>query len=95
LTTLNRRFRVVPLHFHPAASRAASVATRQRVDQVIEEVTQADPRIALNFINIDGDEGGNEYFERGFNQVVVIEEGKFGIEFRDFVLSIRLFWLSD
>jgi hypothetical protein len=69
---------------------------RQCIDQVIEEITRADSRISLNFISIDGDEGCNNYFERGFNQVVGFAEGgKFGIEFRDFALSIRLFWLSD
>jgi hypothetical protein len=92
----DRRFRVVPLRLHPAPSGAASVATRQRVDQVIEKVTREDSRISLSFISVDGNEGYNEYFERGFNQVVdFIEDGKFGIESRHFVLSIRLFWLSD
>jgi hypothetical protein len=96
LIPLDSRFRVVPLHLHPAPSGAASVATRQRVHQVIEEVTRAGSRISLNLISIDGDEGYNEYFEREFNQVVgFVEEGKCGIEFRDFVLFIRLFWLSD
>jgi hypothetical protein len=62
---------------------------RQRVDQVIEEVTRVDSRISLNFLSVDGDQGYNEYFEPEFNQVLgFIEEGKFGIEFRDFVLSI-------
>jgi hypothetical protein len=92
LTPLDRHFRVVPLHLHPAPSGAASVATRQRVDQVVEEVTREDSTISLNFISVDGDEGYNEYFERGFYEVVgFIEEGKFGIEFRNFVPSIRLF----
>jgi hypothetical protein len=96
LSPRDRHFRVGPLRLHPALSGAASVATRQRVDQAIEEVTRADSRVSLNFIGVDGDEGYNEYFERGFNQVVgFIEEGKFRIEFRDFVLVIRLFWLSD
>jgi hypothetical protein len=96
LTPLDRRFRVVPLRLHPAPSGAASVATHQRVDQLIEEITRVDSRISLNFISVDGDEGYNEYFERVFNQVVgFIEEKKLGIEFGDFVLSIRLFWLSD
>jgi hypothetical protein len=69
---------------------------RQRVDPVIEGVTRADSRISLNFISVDGDEGYNEYFGCGFDQVAgLVEEGKFRIEFRDFVLSIRLFGLSD
>jgi hypothetical protein len=92
LTPLDRRFRVVLLRLHPAANGAASILTRQRVDQVIEEVTRAGSRISLNVMSVDGDERYNEYYERGFNQIVgFIEEGKFGIEFRDFVLSIRLF----
>jgi hypothetical protein len=46
----------------------------------------------LDFIIVDGRERYNEYFERRFHRVVgFIEEGKFGIEFRDFVLSLRLF----
>jgi hypothetical protein len=96
LTPLDRRFPAIPLHLHPAPSGAASVATRQRVDQIIEEVTRADSRISLNFISVHEDERYNKYFEHEFNQVAsFLEEGKFGIEFRDFVLSIRLFWLSD
>jgi hypothetical protein len=67
LTPLDRRFRVVPLHLHPAPSGGTPIPTRYRVDQVIEEVTRADSRILLNFISVDGDEGYNEYFERGFN----------------------------
>jgi hypothetical protein len=96
LTPLDRRFRVVSLQLHPVPSRAASIVRRQRVDQIIKEVIWADSRISLNFISVDGDERYNEYFERGFNQVVgFIEEGKLRFKFRDFVLSIRLFWLSD
>jgi hypothetical protein len=62
LTPLDRRFRVIPMHFHPVPSEAASVATRQHVDQVIEEVTRADSMISLNFISVDGNERYNEYF---------------------------------
>jgi hypothetical protein len=96
LTALDGRLQVVALHLHAAPSGAASVAMGQRVDSAIEEVTRADYRILLNFISVDGDEGYKGYFERGVNQVIgFIEEGKFGIELRDFVLSIRLFWLND
>jgi hypothetical protein len=49
LTPLDRRFRIVPLRLHPAPSGVASVARRQRVDQVIEEVIRIDYRILLNF----------------------------------------------
>jgi hypothetical protein len=56
LTPLDRRFRVVTLHLHPVPSGAASVAPRQLIDQVIEEVTGADFKTSLNFISVDNNE---------------------------------------
>jgi hypothetical protein len=46
LIHLYRRFRVVPVHRHPTPSGAANKDVRKNVDQIIEKVARADPRLS-------------------------------------------------
>jgi hypothetical protein len=96
LTPLDRRFRVLPIHIHPASNGVASQAFRVYADKVIEKVSQADTRIIINFISVDGDEGYNDYFEATFNLITdFLKRAEFGNLFCDFILSQRRFWISD
>jgi hypothetical protein len=58
------------VHLHPTPNGAVNKDVRKHVDQVIEKVARADPRISLNFVSIDGDEGYNDYFETTFQLLV-------------------------
>jgi hypothetical protein len=61
---------VVLEHFHPAPSGATNQKMREHADKIIEKVSHADPRISLNFVRVDGDEGYNDYFEATLNLLI-------------------------
>jgi hypothetical protein len=96
LTPLNRRIRVVPLHLHPAQSGVAGPAIREVAERVIVQVKQADPRIVLNFVSVDGDEGYCHYFRAAFAGILrFLDAAEFGDAFRTFICDQQPFWVSD
>jgi hypothetical protein len=96
LTLLDRGFRVRPVHLHPAPSGTTNQKMREYADKIIEKVSHTDPRILLNFVSVDGDEGYNDYLEATFNLLIhFLDRAEFGTPFRDFVLTQLRFWISD
>jgi hypothetical protein len=96
LTHLDRRFRVLPVHLHPAPTGATNQKMRERADKIIEKMSHAGPRMSLNFVSVDGNEGYNDYFQAMFNLLLhLLDRAEFGTSFRDFVLVQLRFWIND
>jgi hypothetical protein len=95
LTPLNRRYQVMPLHVYPAVNGAASQTIRERVNE-IKATFEADDRIRICFVSVDGDQGYIKDVEAGFQRVLkFFDTQELGPEFLIVIFEHLWFWLSD
>jgi hypothetical protein len=95
LTPLDRRYWVMPLHLSLAVNGAASQTIRERVNE-IKAPLDADGRIRICFVSVDGDEEYIKDFEAGFHRVLkFLDTQKLGPQFLIVIFERLWFWLSD